>query len=839
MKSLLVALILVLTVSVGTWAQEPDMATPEPHPTQAQSDDQAPSPAKKGRKTDDTIEPGSKDNRLGLTTVRNIFHDQVALWSSPARIQFNDLDWLVPMAGLTAGMIVTDKEFSKHLSNSPTRLSHSNSFSNYGVAAFGGVAGGLYLWGLTSHDEHKREAGLLSAEAAADGLLFVTAVKYVTLRSRPNAATGAGDFWNGGDSFPSDHAVAAWSIASVVAHEYPGWPTKLLAYGLATAVSVSRVTAKEHFPSDVFVGSAAGWLIGDAVYHMHHDPALGGTGWSLLARKRDNAEVRKPSAMGSPYVPLDSWVYPAFERLAAMGYVSSSFFGMRPWTRLECARILSEATENQPSWFSDSGAGNSLEALEHEFERELSLLEGGDNRHAEVESVYAGILGISGQPLTDGYHFGQTIIDNFGRPYQEGVSTDLGGSAWATAGRWTVYVRGEFDSAPSGPILPASARAAIPAMDFWPDLLPPSFPVMPAAPTPSTAEGRLLDSYVGLTVSNWQFSFGPQSLDWGYGADNDAMMYSTNAAPIPMMRVSRVTPLPFPSILHYLGPMRMEIIFGQLSGHEFVFGPSGLIGQYGVQLNPQPYIDGTRIDFHPTSNLEYGLALTTIFGGPGVPLTFRTLRRSFFSTGNGYPGSAADPGDRRSGFDFSYRLPYLRNWLTFYGDGFAEDQPSPIAYSDRSAWRSGLYAPHLPGLSHLDLRVEGVYTDVPAGGMIGRGFFYYNLRYINGYTNDGNIIGSWVGRQGQGALASSTYWFGPRRSIQTTFRHLKVSQQFVPGGGSQTDISVYADWLIGKNLSLKSGVQYERWLFPVLAPGSQKDFSTSVGVTYWPTWTWK
>jgi len=76
-----------------------------------------------------------------------------------------------------------------------------------------------------------------------------------------------------------------------------------------------------------------------------------------------------------------------------------------------------------------------------------------------------------------------------------------------------------------------------------------------------------------------------------------------------------------------------------------------------------------------------------------------------------------------------------------------------LAYADRSAWVAGLYFPQLPKLPKLDFRVEGVYTDVPAGGNIGHGFFYFNLAYRNGYTNDGNLIGSWIGRQGQGAQA--------------------------------------------------------------------------------------
>jgi len=50
--------------------------------------------------------------------------------------------------------------------------------------------------------------------------------------------------------------------------------------------------------------------------------------------------------MGSPYVPLDSWVYPAIERLMGLGLIDSGFLAHRPWTRWECARLITEADDH-------------------------------------------------------------------------------------------------------------------------------------------------------------------------------------------------------------------------------------------------------------------------------------------------------------------------------------------------------------------------------------------------------------------------------------------------------------------------------------------------------------
>ena len=184
--------------------------------------------------------------------------------------------------------------------------------------------------------------------------------------------------------------------------------------------------------------------------------------------------------------------------------------------------------------------------------------------------------------------------------------------------------------------------------------------------------------------------------------------------------------------------------------------------------------------------------------------------------------------------DWTYRMPFLRNWATFYGDAFADDQISPIAYWDRSAIRAGLYFSHMPRIPKLDLRVEGVYTDVPAGGALSRGFYYWNTRYFDGYTSQGELLGSWIGRQGQGAQAWANYWFSARNRLQVNFRHQKVSPYFIPQGGTVTDVGVRSDYWLRPNLGLSAWVQHERWLFPVIQPNISRNVTAGVEVQFQP-----
>src|SRR6266446_4122280 len=776
------------------------------------------------------VEPFEKSYRGFSGLGKRFLEDQEQILTSPAKVRFTDTQWLVPLSGVTAGLFLTDASYSRHLSQNPTTLSHYKTLSDAGVGALIGGAGGMWLLGHVKHNEHWSETGFLAGEAALNSLVAVESFKYTLRRERPFQGNGSGAFFqSGGTSFPSEHAAAAWSVAGVIAHEYPGPFTKIMAYGLASLVSVSRVKAHQHFPSDVVVGSVIGNLIAQDIYSRHHDFELGGGEWRSISQIFRGDGNSSPANQGSPYVPLDSWIYPALDRLIGMGMIDSGFSGVRPWTRSECAQILGEAADRIDGGSAE--AQRTYQLLETEFKEELEGQSTGSPFRARLESVYTRSTEIAGEPLSlkDGYTFGQTLINDFGRPYQRGFNSVTGFSAWTTSGRWVAYVRGEYQQSPSAPALPESARLTISKVDPVPG--PP-----PATPISSVNQFQLLDAYVGLNLDNWQVTFGQQSLSWGAG-NGGSLTVSNNAPPIKMFRISRISPLQLPGFLRWLGPMRTELFFGQLTGQEFLLTPSGFVGQFGQSLDPQPFIHGQLISFKPTPNFEFAFFRTTIYGGPGYPLTFHTLARSLFTTGNENAGGTSKPGNRTSGLNFSYRLPGLRNWLTLYGDGYTDDEFSPIAYVDVSAWHAGLYLSRFPGITRLDLRAEGVYTDIPGGTSANTknpGSFYQNGTWRSGYTNDGDLIGSWVGRGGQGAQAWSNYWFSARNRLQFYFRHQKVSQEFIPSGGSLTDAGVRSDYSLRSNLSFSVSVQHERWLFPVIQPSPVTNVTASVGIVFEP-----
>ena len=134
---------------------------------------------------------------------------------------------------------------------------------------------GIYFLGLYRKSPKLAETGRLAAESilASGSVTLVT--KLATDRQRPREGNGHGDFWTNrpagwtwDSSFPSGHATASMALARVVAGEYPHWYVMLPAYGFAETVSIGRVLALAHFPSDVIVGQAFGFL--SATYVLNH-----------------------------------------------------------------------------------------------------------------------------------------------------------------------------------------------------------------------------------------------------------------------------------------------------------------------------------------------------------------------------------------------------------------------------------------------------------------------------------------------------------------------------------------------------------------------------------------
>jgi membrane-associated phospholipid phosphatase len=770
------------------------------------------------------LQPGEDpDNRLVSPFVKHLVGDQKQFWTSPARFRTKDLKWILPSVGITAAFIASDSWWSRQVN--PNHVETGLHISNYATYSLIGLSGASFLFGYATKDGHLEETGLLSAEAAINSTGVAYLFKEITQRQRPYQDNGNGDFFKGGSSFPSEHSAIAWSIASVWAHEYPGWLSQMAAYGLASTITVTRVTAKQHFPSDVIVGSALGWYFGRQVYRAHHDPEVGGGPWGPLLPQNTSEKIRNPNYMASPYVPVDSWIYPLLERLIALGYMESNMIGMRPWTRMACARMVEEAGDKLQNDGVESGdAGKIYRTLSDEFASEIARLDGAANVGARVDSVYTRVAGISGTPLEDGYHFGQTIINDYGRPYGSGFNNITGVSSRAELGPVAFNFEGEYQHAPATPSNAPNVLAAIGAADATPPL---------ANGTSEVNHFQLLNSTVSLNINNLQFTFGEQS-EWLGPGETSSLLMSDNSAPFPALKVEDVTPQRIPGVSRVLGPFRAEFFLGQLSGQQWELCTTcasaypGYPGVVGPHIVPQPFIHGGKISFHPTPNFEFGMGVAAMFGGPGDPITFGTFFNTYFVHTQTL---SKNPGKRLSAADFTYRVPGLRNWLTVYLDSMTWDEVSPIG-STRANVSPGIYMPRLPKIPKLQLRAEGI--NISRTSEFPPGWVYYNAdRYRSGYINNGSLLGSWIGRAGRGGQGWLTYSFSPRDTLQFGYRLQTVSPLFIEGG-RLVDYSAQSQFMLGHNVSVSGLVQYEEWRFPIISTARQSDVTASVQMTFYP-----
>lgn len=759
---------------------------------------------------------------------RNLFMDQKNFWSSPFHMTKSEWRWTVPLAFVSAGLLASDTAIERHVPMNPTTVSHAVTASNAGLALFAGAGAGMFLLGEASHNDQRRETGLLSGEAGIDAFLDTEILSYAFGRNRPFVGDGRGRFFEGGTSFPSQHAAISFAIASVIAHEYPGPLTQMLVYGLAGGVDAARFVGHQHFATDLLAGSALGWYTGWQVFrsHSHYSNAdIAKWGTFSKAVEGEEADVgRDPGNMGSSYVALDSWVYPVFDRLLALGFVRDRTISIRPWTRLECARMLSEIHEylSYAEESPDAHVMAMIHDLDAEFAPETGLRNGDTpNVNAELESMYSRYIDISGPPLRDSFHFAQTISDDFGRPYGRGSNNITGFSSYSAAGPFLLYIRGEYQYGSSSQEYTPSQAQDIATSDGLPLNSVPTFG--------ETSRLRSVEAYAGLNLADWQLTFGQQALWWGTNRSTSILL-SDNAEAMPMLRVDRVSPLKLPSILGLLGPISVSGFLARVGGTTYLrLGPEFELYGDGVHdVNPQPYIWGANIAFKPTTNLELGFSITTLFAGHGRPLTLQTFFHTFSQHGNIQP---VDPGGRRPTMSASYRLPGLRDSVLLYADWMSEAQPLALLYPTQSGLSAGMYLSHLPHLKNLDLRCEGIYTNIPDDPINNQ--FYVNYHYPNGYRNYGQILGSWIGRGGNGGQASTTYWFSGHNQATVSYRRM-VTDASLLRGGNVDDFAASLSWMLPRQLEVAASVQYERWNFLELGPGPETNISSMIELRFWP-----
>ena len=336
--------------------------------------------------------------------------------------------------------------------------------------------------------------------------------------------------------------------------------------------------------------------------------------------------VCEPSLMDSPYIPVDNWIYPAVLRLYSLGFIDNVFLGMRPWTRASVSHMLEQAgariDDAVPGPATDE-AQDIYEALNEELTGDTQGPCGAHRGTTRLESVYSVARAMSGTPLQDSFHLGQTVVNDYGRPYENGFNNYTGASGYVGAGRFLIYARGEFQGDPSATGYSPTLAAKLAALDGTTFYFNSTVPIpsnematIPAGPIAAATRGRVIEAYVSGHFLNHEISFGKQD-EWLGPGIGGGMAYSNNAENVYSFRINRIEPLHVPGLSYLTGPFRYDFLIGPLTGHAY-------------PINPWVHVE--KISFRPTENLELGFERSVIWGGRDhEPVNLHTFLKSFFS----------------------------------------------------------------------------------------------------------------------------------------------------------------------------------------------------------------
>lgn len=210
---------------------------------------------------------------LIMRSVRRGLEDQKELYSAPFKAK--NLKWDALTLVGTAAFLATDRQVMRNIPHDHVDISHNLALLALGATSV--ASGGIWAWGIKTDNPHAKETGELTLETLANTFLIYTPMQFAAGRERPDEGTGNGRFWRHGNfntSFPAGHPMFTWAMSTMIAHEYPKTWVKILAYGAAVSVSGARLTGRNHFPSDIWVGSLLGYFIGTHIFHAHCEPGL-------------------------------------------------------------------------------------------------------------------------------------------------------------------------------------------------------------------------------------------------------------------------------------------------------------------------------------------------------------------------------------------------------------------------------------------------------------------------------------------------------------------------------------------------------------------------------------
>jgi hypothetical protein len=142
----------------------------------------------------------------------------------------------------------------------------------------------------------------------------------------------------------------------------------------------------------------------------------------------------------------------------------------------------------------------------------------------------------------------------------------------------------------------------------------------------------------------------------------------------------------------------------------------------------------------------------------------------------------------------------------------------------------------VPGVPKLDIRAEAATTDPSSSNGASQygHFMYYEGIQKQGYTNQGQLFGDWIGREDKGGQGWITYHLSGNEQLQVGVRNQKATTYFIPGGTTLNEINFQVVKRIGKDLEINGRCAVDQWSAPIYLSGQHRVTTTTIQMTWFP-----
>ncbi len=414
------------------------------------------------------------------------------------------------------------------------------------------------------------------------------------------------------------------------------------------------------------------------------------------------------------------WAYDALEKLALSGLTGKVVLNTKPMSRREMALIIADMVQriqnNQVSGFDyRTDLQDILLSLMDEFSPELLALgvtgfgiKGEAPRTLEIAPV-------EHLQLRAGYTGKATDLENSnGERLDRGLNGRMTSDSWLEAGGvFAAYAQPEY-------LIGQETNA-----------------------------GRLVEGYLKGRAGPVELVVGREPLWWGPGF-HGSMLFSNNALGLDMIRLQTANQVYLPWVLEQLGPVKLQLFFGQLEAER--------------QFFPRSKVTGGRIDFTPAPWIEVGLARAIVFDGNGRPhLPWYRYPAVWFQGDK--PGTEGQPsaGDNRFQADVTLRLadvgkyvPITRDAALYLDFGWDDTCCGSVVIPIKPGEIVGLYLPNLFFSPDTTFRAEYHWTS---------SIQFTHAVWQDGFIRKGHVISDFIGTHGEDLYFRLTQRLDPKLDI--------------------------------------------------------------------------